>query len=161
MGQQQLLLLVLSVVLVGLAVVSGMQVFEEQKRKNANENLVYELRMLMEEVRAWRAKPAAFGGPHSTYTYSSFRFYDLGYDEARVYDGGSYPGTCMMLPSGGDVFVHRGYDHSEGQAYLTFLAYHSEYGFRYRARVRTNPDTVLVEPYMDRTDTFSSGACTD
>ena len=62
MGQQQLLLLVLGIVIVGLAVVVGINAFgENQKRANADA-LVNDGLRIASDIQAWALKPAQFGG---------------------------------------------------------------------------------------------------
>ncbi len=62
MGQQQLLLLVLGIVIVGLAVVVGINAFgENQKRANADA-LVNDGLRIASDVQAWALKPQQFGG---------------------------------------------------------------------------------------------------
>ena len=62
MGQQQLLLLVLGIVIVGLAVVVGINAFgENQKRANADA-LVNDALRIASDVQAWALKPEQFGG---------------------------------------------------------------------------------------------------
>lgn len=62
MGQQQLLLLVLGIVIVGLAVVVGINAFgENQKRANADAMVNDGLR-IASDVQAWALKPEQFGG---------------------------------------------------------------------------------------------------
>ena len=62
MGQQQLLLLVLGVVVVGLAVVGGIQAFGEQMRKAAQDQAVAEVARLGTLMIAWKQTPQALGG---------------------------------------------------------------------------------------------------
>jgi hypothetical protein len=62
MGQQQLLLLVLGIVIVGLAVVVGINAFgENQKRANADA-LVNDGLRIASDIQAWALKPEQFGG---------------------------------------------------------------------------------------------------
>ena len=62
MGQQQLLLLVLGIVIVGLAVVVGINAFgENQKRANADA-LVNDGLRIASDVQAFALKPEQFGG---------------------------------------------------------------------------------------------------
>ena len=62
MGQQQLLLLVLGIVIVGLAVVVGINAFgENQKRANADA-LVNDGLRIASDIQAYALKPAQFGG---------------------------------------------------------------------------------------------------
>ena len=62
MGQQQLLLLVLGIVIVGLAVVVGIQAFSENQKKANADALVMTGMRIASEAQAWLRKPAAFGG---------------------------------------------------------------------------------------------------
>ena len=62
MGQQQLLLLVLGIVIVGLAVVVGINAFgENQKRANADA-MVNDALRIASDIQAYALKPAQFGG---------------------------------------------------------------------------------------------------
>lgn len=62
MGQQQLLLLVLGIVIVGLAVVVGIEAFSENRKKANVDALVSDLVRFASDAQAWMLKPAAFGG---------------------------------------------------------------------------------------------------
>ena len=62
MGQQQLLLLVLGIVIVGIAVVAGIQAFSEGKAKAAQDAAVSDAMRIISDVQAWKLKPGAFGG---------------------------------------------------------------------------------------------------
>lgn len=62
MGQQQLLLLVLGIVIVGLAVVVGIQAFSENKKKANADALVNDGIRIASDAQAWKLKPQAFGG---------------------------------------------------------------------------------------------------
>ena len=62
MGQQQLLLLVLGIVIVGLAVVVGIQAFSENQKKANADALVMTAMRIASDAQAWLRKPAQFGG---------------------------------------------------------------------------------------------------
>ena len=62
MGQQQLLLLVLGIVIVGIAVVAGIQAFSEGKQKAEQDAAVSDAMRIISDVQAWKLKPGAFGG---------------------------------------------------------------------------------------------------
>ncbi|MEZ4700805.1 MAG: hypothetical protein R2834_10785 [Rhodothermales bacterium] len=62
MGQQQLLLLVLSLVIVALAVVAGLFMFQENMRKSNADALVSDAINVANQAQAWKIRPAAFGG---------------------------------------------------------------------------------------------------
>ena len=62
MGQQQLLLLVLGIVIVGLAVVVGIQAFGENQEKSSRDALVNDDIRIAADAQAWVLKPSVFGG---------------------------------------------------------------------------------------------------
>jgi type II secretory pathway pseudopilin PulG len=62
MGQQQLLLLVLGIVIVGIAVVAGIQAFSEGRDKAQQDAAVSDAMRIISDVQAWKLKPTAFGG---------------------------------------------------------------------------------------------------
>lgn len=79
MGQQQLLLLVLGIVIVGLAVVVGIQAFGENQKKANADALVNDGVRIASDAQAWALKPTAFGGPATGETIANVAFADLGY----------------------------------------------------------------------------------
>jgi hypothetical protein len=79
MGQQQLLLLVLGIVIVGLAVVVGIQAFGENQKKANADALVNDGVRIASDAQAWALKPTAFGGPATGEDLSDVSFPDLGY----------------------------------------------------------------------------------
>ena len=62
MGQQQLLLLVLSTVIVGLATVAGIQAFDEGQSQAANDALTQRAVSVASDIQAQAKKPAQLGG---------------------------------------------------------------------------------------------------
>ena len=66
MGQQQLLLLVLGIVIVGIAVVAGIQAFAEGKTKAEQDAAVSDAMRIISDTQAWKLKPTAFGGGASS-----------------------------------------------------------------------------------------------
>lgn len=66
MGQQQLLLLVLGIVIVGLAIVAGINAVEQNQRKSSQDALVQEAFRFATDTRAWYLKPTQFGGGGSS-----------------------------------------------------------------------------------------------
>lgn len=65
MGQQQLLLLVLSTVIVGLATVAGIQAFSENQEQATQDALVQRGLTIASDIKAAVNKPAQLGGPSS------------------------------------------------------------------------------------------------
>lgn len=82
MGQQQLLLLVLGIVIVGLAVVVGIQAFSENSKKANMDNLVLEAMDIATSAQTWMLKPSIYGGGNNscltTCDWSSVTFTNLG-----------------------------------------------------------------------------------
>ncbi|MEM8557001.1 MAG: hypothetical protein AAGG50_04085 [Bacteroidota bacterium] len=68
MGQQQLLLLVLGIVIVGLAVVVGIQSFSENQVKANADAQVNDAIRIASDAQAWNLKPTAFGGGNGAFT---------------------------------------------------------------------------------------------
>ena len=117
MGQQQLLLLVLGIVIVGLAVVVGIQAFSENQQKANLDALVNDGVRLASDLQAWSLKPAAFGGPpadaEDAWTLATFD--NLGY--ATNADG-EYETSSGTFTLSGGVFSAVGTD-SENTATIT------------------------------------------
>src|SRR5690606_11089286 len=83
MGQQQLILLVLGIVIVGLAVVVGIQAFGENQKKANSDALVNDGVRIASDAQAWKLKPAAFGGGGDLTGETNFTgltFAQLGYE---------------------------------------------------------------------------------
>jgi hypothetical protein len=67
MGQQQLLLIVLGVILVGVAVVLGIQYFSVGAEDGAKDELVSHALTLGANAQQWYKKPTAMGGGGNTF----------------------------------------------------------------------------------------------
>lgn len=80
MGQQQLLLLVLGIVIVGLAVVVGIQAFSENQKKANADAVVNDAIRIASDAQAWKLKPAAFGGGASAVEWTGLTFDQMGYE---------------------------------------------------------------------------------
>lgn len=79
MGQQQLLLLVLGIVIVGLAVVVGIQAFTENMKKSNSDALVNDAIRIASDAQAWLLKPQAFGGGAGDGDFTNFSLAQVGY----------------------------------------------------------------------------------
>jgi hypothetical protein len=104
MGQQQLLLLVLGIVIVGLAVVVGIQAFGENQKKANADALVNDGVRIASDAQAWALKPQAFGGPAAGEDLSDVTFLDLGYTAT----GGTYTnlnGSFTIAASGPGILI--------------------------------------------------------
>lgn len=81
MGQQQLLLLVLGIVIVGLAVVVGIQAFSENQKQANADQMVNDAIRIASDAQAWKLKPGAFGGGASATNWTGLDFGQIGYAE--------------------------------------------------------------------------------
>jgi hypothetical protein len=109
MGQQQLLLLVLGIVIVGLAVVVGIQAFSENQKKANADAMVMDGIRIASDLQAWMLKPVAFGGAgNSLALWANVTFEQLGYEAtgagaAAIYD--NLNGLYTLFPSAGEVRI--------------------------------------------------------
>ena len=67
MGQQQLLLIVLGVILVGVAVILGIQYFSVGAEEGAKDELVAHSLTIGANAQQWYKKPASMGGGGNTF----------------------------------------------------------------------------------------------
>jgi hypothetical protein len=91
MGQQQLLLLVLGIVIVGLAVVVGIQAFSENQKKANADALVNDAIRIASDAQAWKLKPGACGGGASVGGWTGMTLGQIGYE---VGDNDSTPAVA-------------------------------------------------------------------
>jgi|SRR5690606_4828892 len=102
MGQAQLLLIVLGVVLVGIAIIAGIQAYDQNNRKASLDALTHDAMRMASDLQIWAQKPVQFGGPH---VYGAFAtaddgegghepvtLEDIGYDDPAV----NTNGTCAL-----------------------------------------------------------------
>ena len=68
MGQQQLLLIVLGVIIVGIAIVVGINLFQANAVEGNRNRLVADLNNLASMAQAYYKKPASLGGGANTFT---------------------------------------------------------------------------------------------
>ena len=97
MGQQQLLLLVLATVIVGLATVAGIQAFEQGSKRANQDALTQTAVKIASDMQANAKKPTQFGGQGVDELASgngggTITLGDMGYDNTGTgsnYNGGS------------------------------------------------------------------------
>ncbi len=62
MGQQQLLLLILGIVIVGTAVIYGIQAFDENKQRDDRDSEMLKMLDLASRAQVWKTTPVQMGG---------------------------------------------------------------------------------------------------
>lgn len=77
MGQQQLLLLVLGAIIVGVAVVVGIQMFGESAVQANQDAIVQDIVTIGSKAQEWWRKPLVLGGGGRTFTTLTFGVLNL------------------------------------------------------------------------------------
>ena len=90
MGQQQLILLVLATVIVGVAIVVGIRAFTENDAKSNADAMMQDAVRMANDVQAWAKKPQPFGGPApgTANAWTTAGFGDIGYSSATAATAG-------------------------------------------------------------------------
>ncbi|WP_103021310.1 hypothetical protein [Salinibacter altiplanensis] len=109
MGQQQLLLLVLSTVIVGLATVAGIQAFSENQAQASQDALVQRGTSIASDIQGLAGKPSQMGGVDLTSSGASASgiVTKLGYETTSSSDtkvtaeGAGSNGKCEIKNVGG------------------------------------------------------------
>jgi hypothetical protein len=96
MGQQQLLLLVLATVIVGLATVAGIQAFDENRNQAAADALSQKASSLAADVKAIAAKPQQIGGVDKESASTTEIAQRLGTAQEEVTVPTAGDGTCSV-----------------------------------------------------------------
>ena len=107
MGQQQLLLLVLAAIIVGVGVLLGVTMFQENAAQNNMDAVTQDCLTLAAKAQAWYRRPAVMGGGGQDYTSFSWGDINLSPDAGPyVNDNGNYAisgasgATCTILGTG-------------------------------------------------------------
>ena len=116
MGQQQLLVLVLCVVTVGIAAGIGLSLFDSAHRTSARDALVQEGFDLITDLQTWKVTPATYGGGQGTPGFAKASFTAIGKTQAASsYDlhGAFYfyesPTGCYVLATQGTQVPSSGF----------------------------------------------------
>ncbi|MEM9996425.1 MAG: hypothetical protein AAF809_01895 [Bacteroidota bacterium] len=84
MGQQQLLLQVLAVVIVGLSVVSGIQSYTQYRRTAGLDLVYYEAVRLASQLATWKMTPGALGGGSDDAYFESASLQNFGFTNVQT-----------------------------------------------------------------------------
>ncbi len=93
MGQQQLLLLVLGIVIVGIAIVVGINAYAENSVKSNYDALLQDALRIASDAQAWKSKPELFGGQDDALKndqadFTGAIFSAWGYSQANIGSSG-------------------------------------------------------------------------
>jgi hypothetical protein len=101
MGQQQLLLIVLGVILVGVAVVLGIQYFGVGAEEGAKDELTAHNITIGANAQQWYKKPVAMGGGGNTFvgfeTHFANNLQKLAYSTNGTYGSGTGTATQVVI----------------------------------------------------------------
>ena len=87
MGQQQLLLIVLGVIIVGLSIYGGIRVMDSFNQSSERDQLMVHLQSIVSDARTYAAKPAYLGGGAGTFTGFSPARNTTTTERFRIYPG--------------------------------------------------------------------------
>jgi hypothetical protein len=119
MGQQQLLLLVLGALIVGVAILAGAGAFESNRRQAAEDALLNTSLRLAGDVQAWAAKPQLYGGAGGWQKVNgnSLNFANLGLGGGNTYEGAD--GTYTVSGTQGVVTITAESDNAKSTVVVT------------------------------------------
>lgn len=101
MGQQQLLLLVLATIIVGIATVVGIQAFSQNNVKSNADAMMNDAIRIASDAQAWAQKAQPFGGPATYGDIDDATLSLLGYADPAVNTNGS----CLMTAGTGSLTI--------------------------------------------------------
>lgn len=110
MGQQQLLLLVLATIIVGLATVAGIQAFDEGQTQAAQDALVQRGIEIGNDVYAATQRPGQFGGIDLTEDNAEDIAQAAGYEQATISAPGAGNDAACEIEANEPVEINCGTD---------------------------------------------------
>ena len=97
MGQQQLILITLAIMVVGLAIFAGVRMFDSYQKSNERDALIHQMQVLVLDARKYAAKATSFAGgggsfsgyraPENLSITDRFRIYVGATDSAVTFTG--------------------------------------------------------------------------
>jgi hypothetical protein len=108
MGQQQLLLLVLCVVTLGVAATIGLSLFSDAQRSSSEDALIQEGISLVTALQVWKATASSYGGGQESVGYADASFAAIGKSQAAYPHGLGGTFYFHERPSGCYVLATRG-----------------------------------------------------
>lgn len=117
MGQQQLLLIVLSTVIVGIAIAVGINIVNSSAGQANRDSVMQDLVTLGERAKDWYRKPAVMGGGQGEFT--GFTFDAIGWPASN--ENGSYVFTIPNVDQ--IVFTGTGVEDLDDDGTELFIEY--------------------------------------
>ena len=105
MGQAQLLLIVLGVVLVGIAIIAGIQAYSTNNEKASVDAQVHDLMRVASDVQTWVQKPEQFGGPTAYAALDEVTFLTIGYSDATATEWTNPNATYTLAATASNVTI--------------------------------------------------------
>lgn len=99
MGQQQLLLLVLGAVLVAVAILGALMIFEENFKKSNAEALISDAVNIATAAQSWKVRPTTFGGQSGPprddpMDFTGFTFSSISLESPYITTNGTFSFTA-------------------------------------------------------------------
>ena len=89
MGQHQLLLLVATIVIAGLATIYGIYSFSQPNNRSNVDLLISDGMYIITEIQAWKTAPAQYGGGLEEADFSTITFAKIGRTQGSSFDLGA------------------------------------------------------------------------
>jgi len=158
MGQQQLLLLVLATVIVGLATVAGIQAFEQGSNQAEQDALTQQAVKIASDIQARVKEPSQFGGYNGDYSSAenSITLEEMGYstggNNSNTYSSAN--GECAIL--GNDLGVDSDMSTGSGIQVICETPNNEVIAYIVTDESSGSYGTIQVEQALDTTTDLSS-----
>lgn len=96
MGQQQLLLIILGVIIVGIAIAVGLSLFSAQSIQANKDAIINDLNNIAAHAYQYKIRPASMAGGEGSYTGYKLPS-KMATNENAIYDPGTPSGTSFTL----------------------------------------------------------------
>ena len=98
MGQQQLLLIVLGVIIVGIAIAVGISMFKSNAQSSNRDQVINDLDNLAAKAQQFYRKPSAMGGGQQTFNGFGLAATDTGNPNGSYFTSGTVPTAILTSP---------------------------------------------------------------
>ena len=105
MGQQQLLLLVLGAIIVSVAIIVGINMFNQNALTSAIDATKQDCLHIAARAQEWCRKPPILGGPATKNTFTGLDFMDIGYAKTVTTTYVNENATFTLTPAAGTLTI--------------------------------------------------------